>query len=308
MKKHSFSFDLTGLSSYTDEVGGELIAKAVLKGNTAEVVRVQPGVKGSQSINLLDGNLAVQDGTCGWSASGTTSLTQRNITVCNYKVNEGLCPSDLNEYWAGQLLTAGSYNETVPFEEQIADLKVSQISKFIENKVWGATVAGGDCFDGFKTLISSATSGVVVPASGIAAPTTSNIIEQVDLLIENLSDDVIDRDDLVVMMSYGNYRKYVAALRQSNYFHFSPAEAGEEFVTFHPATNIRVMGVGGLNGSDRIVLGVSSYMVIGTDLYEDAEKLRIFFDASDDIVKVMARFKVGAQIAWPSAFVTNDLA
>ena len=152
MKKYNFNFDLSTLAPYTDEVGGELISKAVLKSNTAEIVKVQAGVKGTQAINLLDSTLAVQDGACGWSASGSTSLTQRDITVSDYKVNEALCPRDLNDYWAGQMLNPGSYNESVPFEEQISDLKVKQINSYVEDKVWNADTASGDAWDGFKKL------------------------------------------------------------------------------------------------------------------------------------------------------------
>jgi hypothetical protein len=307
MKKYNFNFDLTGLSTYTDEVGGELIAKAVLKGKTAEYVKVAPGIKGSQSLNLLDSSLTVQDGTCGWNADGSTTLSQRDITVCDYKVNEALCPKDLNDYWAGQLLTPGSYNETVPFEEQIAELKVSQISQYIEDKVWGASTGAGDCFDGFKSLISTGTAGVV-EATGSVAITPTNALEQVDLLISFLSEDVLDRDDLIVFMSYANYRKYVTALRTSNYFHYTPEEAGKEFVTFHPATNIMVAPARGLNGSNQLTLGPAGYMVIGTDLMSDADNLRIFYSQDNDEVRVRANFKVGAQIAYPSAFVTNGIA
>lgn len=93
-KKYDFSFNLSSLATYTDQVGGELIRKAILEGETAKIVKVQPGVVGSQAINLLNSNLYVQDGTCGWDASGTTIYTQRNIQTCQYKVNESLCPRD----------------------------------------------------------------------------------------------------------------------------------------------------------------------------------------------------------------------
>jgi len=307
MKKHNFSFDLNGLTTYTDEVGGELIAKAVLKGKTAEYVKVAPGIKGTQSLNLLDSTLGVQDGACGWSASGTTSFVQRDITVCDYKVNEALCPSALNDYWVGQQLNAGSYNETIPFEEQIGDLKVSQISKFIEDKVWGASVGAGDCFEGFKSLISDSTAGVVT-ATGSVALTTANALEQVDLLISFQSEDVLDREDNIVFMSNANYRKYVAGLRAANYFHYSPEEAGKEMITYHPATNIVVAPAGGLSGSNQLTLGPAGYMVIGTDLMSDSDSMRIFYSEDNDEIRVRANWKVGAQIAFPTAFVTNGIA
>ena len=93
-KKYSFGFNLSSLSTYTDEVGGELLRRAILESETVKLVKVQAGIKGSQSINLLNSNLEVQTGDCGWSPSGSTIYTQRDITVCQYRVNEALCPAD----------------------------------------------------------------------------------------------------------------------------------------------------------------------------------------------------------------------
>ncbi len=151
-KRHDFSFNLSSLSTYTDEVGGELIRRAILESETIKIIKVQPGVKGSQAINLLNSDLYVQDGTCGWDPSGSTIYTQRDITVCQYKINETLCPADLNNYWLGQLLTPGSTPESVPFEQQISELKVAQISQYVENQIWGASSAT-TCFSGLKQLV-----------------------------------------------------------------------------------------------------------------------------------------------------------
>ena len=304
LKKHNFSFDLSALQNYTDEVGGLLLAESIVKGKTADLCYVQSGVKGTQAINILSSTLNVQDGSCGWDASGSTTFTQRDITVCDKKVNESLCPRDLNNYWASAFLNAGSYNESVPFEEAIASLKVEQIGKYVEEQLWRATT-GTSCFDGFATLISTGTTGVV-PVVGAAAITSSNALSEVDKLIELTPDNVADRDDLIVWMSMANYRKYLINLRTANYFHFSPDADMTEYVTFHPGTNVRVVGTHGING-DGVYMGPAEYMVVGVDLMSDEERLDIFYSRDNDEVRVRANFKIGAQIAFPETFVTNNL-
>ena len=311
--KYNFSFDLSGLSTYTDEVGGMLLSEAIVKSKTAELGYVQAGVKGTQAINLLTSTLNVQDGSCGWNSSGSTTFTQRDITVCDYKVNEALCPRDLNDYWAGQFLNAGSYNESVPFEEAISELKVKQIQKYVEDKLWQALPAasgGTDCFVGFKGLFSTGQtpSEQINFVTSPTTPVTADMLTCVDEVIEALPDKVQEDEDLLVMMSMALYRKYIINLRTSNYFHYSPEEAGTEFITFHPGTNIRVVGIPGLNGSNAIVCGKSSQLVIGTDLMDDTERLEIFYDRNDDEVRVRANFKVGAQIPFPSNWAGNGLA
>jgi hypothetical protein len=310
-KKYDFGFNLSSLATYTDEVGGELMRRAILEGETAKIIKVQPGIKGSQAINLLDSTLVVQDGTCGWSSSGQTTYTQRDITVCQYKVNEALCPQDLNDYWLGQLLTPGSYNETVPFEEQISILKTQQISQYIENQLWQASSAT-TCFSGFKELFAqlgtgqtTVTGGIVV--TGQTAITSTTALAQVDNLVERILDDVVDRTDLVVFMSHANYRKYLINYRTANYYHFNPEDSYQNFKTFHPATNILVHPVGGLNGSNLLVLAPAGYLVMGVDLMSDSEQLKMFYSVDFDEVRLRSNFKVGVQVAWPQFVITNGL-
>lgn len=311
-KKYDFGFNLSSLATYTDEVGGELMRRAILEGETAKIIKVQPGVKGSQAINLLDSTLVVQDGACGWSSSGQTTYTQRDITVCQYKVNEALCPQDLNDYWLGQLLTPGSYNETVPFEEQISILKTQQISQYIENQIWQASSAT-TCFSGFKELLASgatATEGASgnIIVTGTSAISSTNALAQVDLLVEQIPDDVVNRTDWVVFMSHANYRKYLINYRTANYYHFNPEDSYQNFKTFHPATNILVHPVGGLSGSNLLVLAPAGYMVLGVDLMSDSETLKMFYSVDFDEVRLRSNFKVGVQIAWPQFIITNGLA
>jgi hypothetical protein len=313
-KKYDFNFNLSSLSTYTDEVGGELIRRAILESETIKLIKVQPGVKGSQAINLLNSNLEVQDGTCGWSPSGSTIYTQRDITVCQYKVNETLCPADLNNYWLGQLLTPGSTPETVPFEQQISELKVAQISQYVENQIWGASSAT-TCFSGFKELVAgvsgttadtqTVTGGIVVPGQSAIASTTA--LSQVDNLIEAIPDDVVNRTDWVVFMSHANYRKYLINYRTANYYHFNPEGSYEEFKTFHPATNILVHPVGGLLNSNLIMLAPAGYLVAGVDLMSDMDNLKMFYSVDFDEVRLRSNFKIGVQIAWPNFVITNGL-
>lgn len=301
------------LLTQTDEVGGELIRRAILESETIKLIKVQPGVKGSQAINLLNSNLEVQDGTCGWSPSGSTIYTQRDITVCQYKVNETLCPADLNNYWLGQLLTPGSTPETVPFEQQISELKVAQISQYVENQIWGASSAS-TCFSGFKELVrpgagaasgSTVTGGIVVTGQTPIASTTA--LSQIDNLIEQIPDDVVNRTDWVVFMSHANYRKYLINYRTANYYHFNPEGSYEEFKTFHPATNILVHPVGGLLNSNLVVLMPAGYAVAGVDLMSDMDNLKMFYSVDFDEVRLRSNFKIGVQLAWPNFVITNGL-
>lgn len=314
LKKHGFSFDLAGLSTYTDEVGGLLLAEAITKAKTVELGFVQQGIQGTQAMNLLSSTLNVQNGTCGWNSSGSTIFTQRNLSICPFKVNEALCPQDLASYWAGQFLNKGSYHEEVPFAEQIAALKVEQIKLFVDTTLWTALPAasgGTACFTGYQYIFNnvSGNTGVNIVSSPTTAFTSSNMLQIVDEVIATLPDAIQEYTDLICMMSIANYRKYTVGLRQANYYHFGTetAEAATEFITFHPGTNIRVVGVPGMVGTNQVVVGPASELIIGVTLLEDTEKLEMFYSKDYDEVRIRANFGFGGNIPFPENWASNGL-
>jgi hypothetical protein len=322
LKKENFSYDVATIGSYVDQVGGELLSKALIGATTPKYVNVKLGIKGTQALNLLNSNIVFQAGECGWDppTGTTTTFTQRNITTCAEKYNEALCYQDLFETYQSMLMKPGQTQETVPFEQQIADLKVKQIQQRIEEKLWKATTAGGaDCFMGFKGLIVTGTTGVAASASGTTFSSSAdygangNPITEVDKLINALSDDAMSREDLRVFMSYANFRLYVQALTRANFFtnYIGSSEITGNMEAVHPNTTVKVIPTIGLNGSNQVTIGPAEYMVVGFDLLSDHEKLVIWYSKDFDELRLRANYNYGAQIALFGStvyFATNNLA
>ncbi len=94
------SFSVSTLTNYTKENEALLVSSSVLGAKTASLIKsagnVMVGVKSAETINIMDTDAFFQaGGTCGWNASGTTSFTQRTVTVGKIKVQESLCPKAL---------------------------------------------------------------------------------------------------------------------------------------------------------------------------------------------------------------------
>lgn len=318
LSKEQFAYDVASIGNYVDQVGGELLSKALIGGTTAKYANVRLGIKGTQALNLLNSTAYFQDGTCGWSPSGTTTFTQSNITTCPEKYNEALCYKDLYDTYQSMLMAPGQTSETVPFEAQIADLKVKQIQQRIEQQLWQATT-GTSCFNGLKTLIASGQTGVAVSASGTtfspvaAYGVNGNPITEVDKLINALDDNAMSREDLVVFMSYGNFRLYVQALVKANFFmnYIGSTDITSMMEATHPSTNVKVVPTIGLNGSNAVVIGPREYIVVGFDLLSDHEKLVIWYSKDFDELRLRANYNYGVTIAKfgsTAYFATNGLA
>jgi hypothetical protein len=319
LSKQQFDYEVASIGGYVDQVGGELLSKALIGGTTARYVNVRLGIKGTQALNLLNSNVVFQDGVCGWDppTGTTTTFTQTNITTCPEKYNEALCYQDLYDTYQSMLMKPGQTQETVPFEQQIADLKVKEIQQRIEKQLWQATT-GSSCFTGFKALISTGTTGVA-NSSGVTFSSSAdygvsgNPITEVDKLINVLDDNAMSREDLIVFMSYANFRLYIQALTRANFFanYIGSSDITSMMEATHPNTNVKVVPTLGLNGSNQVVIGPREYMVLGFDLLDDSQKLVIWYSKDFDELRLRANYNYGATIATfgsTAYFATNNLA
>ena len=316
--EQEFSYVVSSITGYTDQVGGELLAKALIGATTPRYANVRLGIKGTQALNLLDSTPSFQAGACSLSTSGTTTFTQRNITTCPETLFESLCYKQLYPTYQSMLMNAGQTSESVPFEQIIGDLKVKQIQQRIEQKLWQATTAGGDCFDGLKTLIATGQTGVANSSgttfsNAAAYGTSGNPITEVDNLINVLDDNAMSREDLVVFMSYANFRLYVQALTKANFFanYIGATSIDANMEATHPNTNVKVVPTIGLASSNKVTIGPREYTVVGFDLTQDHEKLDMWYSKDFDEVRIRANYNYGVQVAKfgsTAYFATNNLA
>jgi hypothetical protein len=304
------SLNVNGLTAYVDENKMALIKKAVLGGRTLRFITVQPDIKSSATINIIDSDLVAQAGACGWHEDGETFLTQQVLTVCPIKVNESICLDTLESYYTQKMMNPGSYNETIPFEEIYASEKADKINALIDDLLWkGDTVSGSGNFalcDGIIYQSDNVWSASTVNGNtaGTTAITASNVIAIVDGMSSVIPTDIIGLTDLYLFVGYDTYRTYALALRNANLFHYTGAEnQGEDFSQMIPGTNVRIVAVRGLNGTNRMFLTNGSNLYFGTDLLSDSEEFKIFYDMNDDEVRFRAKWKQGVQAAFPEFIV-----
>lgn len=306
--------DVSGLSVYTDENKMDLIKKSVLEGRSLEYLTVQPDIKSSATINIIDSTLVGQAGSCGFNSDGTTVLSQRTLSVAPIKVNESICVDTLESYYTQKMMNPGSYNESIPFEQIYAEDKAEKIADMLESIVWKGDTAGAGNIalaDGLLKVIDAegavvnGNSGAVTVATGITA---ANIVDIVDGMVAAVPADIIDAEDIVLFMGYDNYRTYAKALRDANLFAYTGAEdQGQKFSQMVPGTNVKVVAVKGLNGTSRLILSRQANLYIGTDLLNDAEQFSIFYSKDNDEVRFVAKLKIGTQLAFPEFVVEFTL-
>ena len=307
------AFSVSTLTNYTKENEAQLVTSAVLGAKTAALIKsagnVMVGVKSAETINVMDTDAFFQaGGTCGWNASGTTSFTQRTVTVGKIKVQEALCPKTLESKYLQKALPTGSQYDSIPFEQDYSDKKAKTIASQLETSLWqgdtGSANGNLNKFDGLVKLIGAAAGVVDANVSGYisGAPLTSitsaNVVSLFDGIYKAIPAKVVAFDDMVIVCGQDTFRTYTIALKNANMFNYAfDGKADSEFTL--PGTNIKVVALQGLNSTNDVYAMRLSNLFLGTDLLNEEEKFEIFFAKEADEVRFAAEFKMGVNFAFP---------
>jgi len=316
------AFDVSTLAAYTEQNEALLVTDSVLGAKTAALIKsagnVMVGVKSAETINIMDTDAIFQaGGSCGFTASGSTTFTQRTVTVGKIKVNESLCPKDLEAKYLQKALPTGSMYDSIPFEQEFAEKKAKTIAAQLETALWQGDTTSGNAnlskFDGLVKLIGAATGVVAANASTFisGAPlstiTAGNVISIFDGVYQAIPAQVVAADDMAIFCGQDVFRTYTVALKNANQFHYSiDVKADSEFVL--PGTPIKVIALQGLNGTNKVYAMRISNLFLGTDLLNEEEKFEIFYAKEADQVRFVSEFKMGVNVAFPDEIVKFILA
>lgn len=318
------ALDVSTLVDYVIENENELIARSLFSGKTAELIsaegNIMTGVKSSETINVLTTDAIFQNGAgCTRTSSGSTSITQRKVTVGEVAVVEDICVKTLNKKYMSKKLAAGSRAEAqkIPFEKEYTDLKSATISEQLEVAIWQGDTSSVNAnlnrFDGYIKLIDAAASSVNGNPTNITSGTgivDANVKSIVNGIWKKLPAKVQGKSDVRIFCGWDVFALFVAAYTDANLFAFAPSgseikeEVGEVTI---PGTIYKLTAVHGLDGTSRLFGMRTSNMYAGVDMENEEEKWEILPDQFKNYLRFDAEFKYGVNVAFPDEIVSFKL-
>jgi hypothetical protein len=304
------SFNLSGLSPYTDQLSTDLISEALLKPFSVQFMTVMAGkTAGTSAINTLNSVPYIIDSACGFNSSttgpggatgNTTVYDQIDLVVQSKMLKEQLCPEDLRNFWLSSQMSPSAYQESVPFEQAIARNKVDNIAAYVENTIWQGD---GSTLDGVLAQATVANGCISATGAGITVPlAVGSAFDTIWAIINKLGNALLQQRDLVMYMSMTNYSIAVQALmakgnalitQYPNINNYA-SDAPNSFIW--PGTAVTILGAPGLNLNTHIIVGPKSKIFFGTGLLDDADKFKFYYDESQDIVNFMSKFRLGTAV------------
>ena len=301
------SLDVSALSAYIENLDFPLVgAIQVSPEMTAAGVTLQTGVKGSTKLHYLESDVIFQSGGgCSRSAAGTTTLTDKTLTVGRIRIAEDICLDDLAGKWSQTMLKEGLLNGKQMMPEEFAKVywaeKTALLNQAVEIADWqGDTTSGAanyNKYDGWIKLIDAG-SPVDGNTSNETSVTTSNIITIMDNMFLAIPNNLKFRTDLVCYMPWSWFQMYGVATKNANYFATS---GGQENIAKILGTNVTLKPTYGLTAGQlstygRMFLTYPSNLVIGVDLESDKEFTSRIDPVTNEKILIDAQFSRGCQV------------
>nr|DAV94122.1 MAG TPA: Major capsid protein [Caudoviricetes sp.] len=290
---------MTSLTSYVEQRRLPLIKEAVLKAKSASLFNLQTDIKTSAALNLLSTAIQFGDGlACGWNEAGTQTLSQRILATGNIKINMAYCDKEMLKYWTQYQVRVAAGQKTLPFEEDFVNAVVENVKAAIETAIWQGDTASEinnlKYFDGLLKILKDAAGTVDVAITGTSA------YDDIMTVYNAIPEKVLDGASILV--GSDTFRKFIQELVAKNYYHYSGENLNGEIML--PGSQVKVIAVNGLNGTDKIVAGqLDKNFFYGCDMMNDEEKFELWYSQDFREFRLAIEFNAGVQVAFPDEVV-----
>ncbi len=313
------ALSFSGLTAYTKQLVKPLLTSAVFDATTQKLIMAEgivlPNVKSSAAIPLMDTDAVFAAQSCSFDASGTTTISQRTVTVGKIKVEEKICPNDFEAYFTQEALKAGSTYEdfgNADFQKVFLAKKNARIASQLETAIWQGDATGATAntnkFDGLMKLIDAG-SPVDANVSGYTGLTGSaqttisatNVIACTEGIYKAIPVAVLGKG-VKIFVGDDWYRLLIMAYRALNLFAYNPQDANARTFIL-PGTSVEVVPVNGLNTTGDAYAIAPSNMVMAVDLVDEESSYRMWWSEDNNDVRYHVSFKIGVNVAYTTECV-----
>lgn len=310
------AINVSELNAYVEEHRLPLLRDAVIGSKTSKLFYLQTGCKGDTALNLLETSVSFGDGSaCGWDEAGESKLSQRVIRMGYPKVNMQFCDKSLLKTWANYDVRIAAGQKTLPFAEDFFGGVIEHVKAELEKAIWQGdaattnTDANTNKFDGLIKVAEAAQLAATITYS--TGDTVSTVVNKIYKAIPT---KVFGKGEVRIYMGEDKYRAYIQELIANGNMILNAgggAVLGEiampESVLI-PGTNVRVYGVAGLDGTNKMFASYADNFVYGVDMANDEEKFESWYSQDNRAFRLAIEFASGVQIAYPDCMVEAKLA
>ena len=316
------AFDVSAISAWTNEIGDKnaWITKALLAPKTLQAlpgIDKRSGITGyTEKLPTIETTAPWQAGaSCGYTSSGTTTITQISLTTVPVTIQESICLKTLETYFTHAVLPKDSRPETFQLLDLWTGRKVEQTVLEHESALWQAKTTYTNAthlklFNGWISLIDTAATAVAATQqASISTSTVRGIIEEI--AYDKIPSRIRSKNPVIVC-GYDTFNIYMKKLMQDNLYHYDPTNKDQaNFTTTVFGTNVKLIGLPGLNNDNSVDTGAlptavknrifATYednLLYGYNVDNDERNFQVWYSQDDDLLKFSCRFFVGVGVKY----------
>ena len=289
-------------TSYAGQFASKYISAALLSANTLDkgLIEILPNVNYKTTLQKVNTNDIVKDGTCDFDATSTLTLTDRVLAVEPFQVNLQLCKKDYYSSWIGGQMGFSAY-DSIPasFADFLIAHVASKTAQKIEQNIWNGNAASAGEFSGFISLMTADSDVIDVTATTVTA---ANVITELGKVADAIPSALYGKEDLQIFVPQNVAKAYVRALGGFGTSGLGANGLDNKGTMWYGNGDlffdgIKVVMCNGLP-SNKMVAGQASNLFFGTGLLDERNEVRVLdmadLDGSDNI-RVILRFFAGVQ-------------
>lgn len=289
------------LKNYLETNGTEVLTKALFNSESAKYFQIQTNVTAETPIIRLDSSITLADASsCGFTATGSDTFSNRLLSPKFLKVNKEFCPKTLLKTWAHSDVRMNALGQEMPFEELLINNNINELAKVNERLIWEGDTTSGEgnmlLMDGIIT-IAKKDENTVKQEKG-----SDTIWQRVQKLWLALPAEIADK--ATIFMSIANYKQLIVELMNENMFHVFEEYQGTYEMTM-PGANVKIKGVSGIT-SDVILATPEDNLYLGVDGESDSETVDLYFDKSDRTFKFCIEYAYCVNYAFSEYVILNQ--
>lgn len=259
-------------------------------------------VKKSIKIPIMLHTSVLQADSCAQTPQGSATLSEKEVSVCKFKMNVEYCIQDIETSYLSEQMRAGAMNSDFPTSalDFTKDLVVRQTRKEYEEilQQGDTTYVGPNTYlalcDGFLKVIAADPN--TIPVANIVL-TAANIVAELTKVYNAIDDCIMDDPELKLYMPINTKKmlRQAMASTPSQVNNLGIGLVGNDDFDFFGIPIIFTHGI----PSDTIVATVVQNLQVATDLVTDIDNVSVFnkqLTTGDDAIAFKGRFFSGVNI------------
>jgi len=291
-------------SNYAGKVAGEIIGNAFKEADTISrgLVTVLPDVDFQISLRKIQYADGRTNYACGFTPTGTVTLSEVLLTPKKIKNEQEICKEDLRQIWSSATMGFSAHNDSMPKDVEAALLAeiLADTAEAVDSEIWTGLAATSGSIGGFieqfdaDATVIKANNGIT-PAA--AAVTKSNVIAEIEKVLNAIPVALRRKTDLVFGISANVALAYTQALVSAG---ISNGLGGGDMTLQYGSYKMEI--INGLPDNTFVVYQKKN-LYFGTGLLADHNEVRLK-DMDDTDLSGMVRYKM--VYSGDTAYVNGD--